>query len=348
MTGTATPRLRFAAIGLNHDHIFMQVDRMLAAGGELVGFHCCEDDLAAEFVAAYPDARRAASQAEIMEDESIQLVLTAAIPGDRAAIGLAAMRHGKDVMTDKPGATSLAQLAELRRVQAETGRIYSVYYEERLESRATIRALDLVRAGAIGRFVHLIGLGPHLVRKPERPHWFFERARYGGIICDLGSHQCDQFIHFADTLDVEVSFARVANRANADTPELQDFGEACLAAPHASGYLRVDWFTPKGLPVFGDCRLMVVGTEGTIEVRKYIDVGHAPGEDTLFLVDGAGVRRIDCADVALTYGRQLADDVLNRTETAMSQARCFKATELALTAQAMAEAGGASAEDGEG
>ena len=339
MTGTARPPLRFAAIGLNHDHIYMQVDRMTAAGGALVSFHAAEDDLAADFLKAYPHAKRTASQMEIMDDESIQLILTAAVPSERAGIGITAMRHGKDVMTDKPGATSRAQLDELKKVQAETGRIYSIYYEERLESRATTRALELVQAGAIGKFVHLIGLGPHLIRRAERPSWFFERARYGGIIADLGSHQCDQFIHFADTLDVEVSFARVANRANPDVPDLKDFGEACLAAPDASGYIRLDWFTPKGLPVFGDCRLMIVGTEGTIEVRKYIDVGHAGSEDNLFLVDGTSIRRIDCSDVLLSYGQQLADDILNRTETAMSQARCFKAAELALTAQAMAEAG---------
>ena len=341
MNGKARPRLRFAAVGLNHDHIFMQVDRMTAAGGELVSFHATEDDLAADFLKAYPDAKRAATQLQILEDKSIELILTAAVPSERAGIGIAAMRHGKDVMTDKPGATSLAQLAELKKVQAETGRIYSIYYEERLESKATTRALELVQAGAIGTFVHLIGLGPHLIRKAERPRWFFERARYGGIIADLGSHQCDQFIHFADTLDVEVSFARVANRANPDVPELQDFGEACLAAPNASGYIRLDWFTPKGLPVFGDCRLMIVGTEGTIEVRKYIDIGHAEAEDNLFLVDGRSIRRIDCSDVVLPYGRQLADDIVNRTETALSQARCFKAAELALTAQAMADAGNA-------
>ncbi|MDQ7246175.1 Gfo/Idh/MocA family protein [Dongia sedimenti] len=331
------PKIRFAAIGLNHDHIYMQADCVRAAGGELIGFHADEDDLAAEFARTYPSARRMASQAEILEDPSISLIVTAAIPSDRAGIGVAAMRHGKDVMTDKPGATSLEQLAELRQVQAETGRFYSIYYEERLESRATVRACELVRAGAIGRFVHSIGLGPHTIRRESRPAWFFDRTRYGGIICDLGSHQCDQFLYLADTLEAEVAFASVENRANGSTPGLQDIGEARLTAAQASGYFRLDWFTPSGLPVFGDCRLLIVGTEGTIEVRKYIDIGHAGSEHELFLINGESVRTIDCSKVELPYGRQLVDDVLNRTETAMSQAHCFKATELALRAQAMAE-----------
>ena len=330
-------KIRFAAIGLNHDHIYMQVECITAAGGELVGFHAPEDELAAQFSRRYPDAKRVASADELLEDASIHLILTAAIPGDRAGIAIQAMRHGKDVMTDKPGATSLEQLAALRQVQAETGRIFSVFYEERFDNKPTIRACELVRAGAIGEFVHSVGLGPHLIRKAARPRWFFERARYGGIITDLGAHQCDQFLYLANTLEAEVVQASVANRANPDVPELQDVGEAMLASARASGYFRLDWFTPAGMPVFGDCRLLIVGTEGTIEVRKYIDIGRGDPQPALFLTDRQSVRAIPFDDVDLPYGRQLVGDILERTETAMTQAHCFKATELALQAQALAE-----------
>ena len=247
------------------------------------------------------------------------------------------MRHGKDVMTDKPGATSLDQLAELRRVQSETGRIYSVFYEERFDNRATVKASELVHSGAIGEFINLIGLGPHAIHNLVRPAWFFERERYGGIICDLGSHQCEQFLHFANTLEAEVTSASVANLANPDHPELQDIGEFQLRSARATGYVRLDWFTPRGLPTFGDCRLILLGTRGYIEVRRYIDVGRSNRDNHLYLVDGEKVQYIDCADVDLPYGRQLMADILDRTETAMTQAHCFKATELALTAQAMAE-----------
>lgn len=330
-------KLHFAAIGLNHGHIYMQVDRVAAAGGELVAYFSREDSLAAEFGKRYPNAHRVSSQAAILEDETIALVLTAAIPAERAGIAIEAMQHGKDVMTDKPGATSLQQLDALRRVQAETGRIFSIYYEERLENQATIRAGELVRAGAIGQFVHMLGLGPHLIRKPTRPGWFFERSQYGGIITDLGSHQCDQFVYLANSLDVQVVEARVANRANPGTPELQDIGEVMLQGPGCSGYFRLDWFTPSGLPVFGDCRTLIVGTEGTIEVRKYVDIGREGVEPALFLVDQQGIHAIDFTDVEPQYGHQLVADILERTETAMSQAHCFKAMELALSAQALAE-----------
>jgi hypothetical protein len=101
--------------------------------------------------------------------------------------------------------------------------------------------------------------------------------------------------------------------------------------------VRVDWFTPDGLPIWGDGRLTILGTEGYLELRKYIDIAGQPGVDHLFLVDRKGMTRIDCTDVELPYGRQLIADIHDRTETAMPQARCFKAMELALTAQAMAE-----------
>jgi predicted dehydrogenase len=335
--------IQFAVIGINHDHIYGQVDAVLRAGGTLVAFHAPEDDLAKTFGERYPQAGRVADRRRILEDTSIRLVVSAGIPAERAPLGIEVMRHGKDFMSDKPGMTSLEQLAEVRSVQAETKRIYSILYSEHFETRSTVKAGELVRAGAIGKVINTVGLGPHRLNKPRRPGWFFKRECYGGIITDIASHQCEQFLFFTDDLDAEVVAASVANRANLETPGLQDFGEILMRTKDATGYVRVDWFTPDGLPVWGDGRLIITGTEGYIELRKYIDIDGRPGIDHLFLADRKGVRRIDCSDVALTYGADLVRDILDRTETAMPQARCFKAMELALTAQALAEGGVVSA-----
>ena len=329
--------IKFAAIGINHSHIYGQVDCLLREGAEFVAFHAVEDDLAKTFGDKYPQAKRVADRREILEDAAIPLVLTSAIPGDRAEISATAMRHGKDVMTDKPGMISLDELRTLRHVQAETGRIFSVLYSEHYETRCTVKAGELVKSGAIGQVVHTTGLGPHAIRNNQRPAWFFERSRYGGILCDIASHQCEQFLFFADTLEAEVISATVANRAHPDRPGLQDVGDIHLRSNTMTGYVRVDWFTPEGLPTWGDGRLLIVGTEGYIELRKYIDIAGRPGTDHLFLVDGKGIQHIDCSAVELPYGRQLIADVRHRTETAMTQAHCFKAMELALTAQDMAE-----------
>jgi predicted dehydrogenase len=331
--------IRFAAIGLNHGHIYGQVNCLLREGAELVAFHAPEDDLAADFADKYPGAKRVVDRREILEDETIPLVLTAAILNERAGISIEAMQHGKDVMSDKPGMTSLEQLAEVRRVQAETGRIYSVCYSEHFETRSTVKAGELVAAGAIGEVINTIGMGPHAIHNGNRADWFFDRQRYGGILCDIGSHQCEQFLFFSGTLDAEVVSASVANRAHPQHPGLQDVGDMHLRTPKTTGYVRLDWFTPRGLPTWGDGRLTILGTEGYIELRKYIDIAGRPGTDHLFLVDQKGVNYVDCSAVDLPYARQLIADVRNRTETAMTQEHCFKAMELALTAQQLAERG---------
>ena len=330
----ARARIRFAAIGMNHGHINSQVEATKRGGGELVSFYAREPELAAQFGRRNPEAKLAASEQEILDDPSIQLVVSASIPNERAPLGIRAMQAGKDFMSDKPGITTLDQLADVRRVQAETGRIYSIMYSERFENRATIRAGDLVRAGAIGDVIQTIGLGPHRMNAPTRPPWFFDREAYGGIICDIGSHQLDQFLFFTGSASGEVLASQVGNVHHPQYPGVEDFGDLMVRGDGGSGYVRVDWFTPAGLPTWGDGRLTVLGSEGYIEIRKNVDIAGRPGGSHLFLVDGGGVQYIDCSDVELPYGEQLVDDVVNRTETAMSQAHCFLATELALRAQA--------------
>ena len=331
--------LTFAAIGINHSHIYGQVDCLKTAGATFVAFHAVEDDLAQAFGEKFPEARRVADPREILEDASIAIIVTAAIPGDRAAISIAAMQHGKDVLSDKPGMTTFAQLDEIKRVQKETGRIYGVLYSEHFEVKATVEAGNLIAQGAIGQVINTVGLGPHAIRNNQRPDWFFERARYGGILCDIGSHQFEQFLFFSDALDAEVVSASVANRAHPEKPGLQDVGDVHLKTKTTSGYVRVDWFTPEGLPTWGDGRLTILGTEGYIELRKYIDIAGRPGTDHLFIVNKEGPRHVDCSSTELPFGRQFLDDVRNRTETAMPQERCFNAMQLALTAQQLAETG---------
>lgn len=334
MTTKNQSTIRFAAIGLNHYHIYGQTRAMLNAGAELVSVFAEEDALANEYARAFPQAHRVADKRAILDDTSIDLVVSATIPDVRAATAMEIMRHGKDVMVDKPGVITLDELAAVRQVQTETGRIFSVCFSERFENRATEKASQLVAAGAIGRVVQTVGLGPHALRNQPRPDWFFQRKRYGGILCDIAAHQCDQFLHFTGSSRAEVVAAQVGNFGNPDTPELEDFGEVMLRGNGGTGYIRVDWFTPKGLGVWGDGRLTILGTEGYIELRKYVDIGGRPGGDHLFLVDGNGQQYIDCKTVALPYGPRLIQDILHRTETAMPQAHCFLATELALKAEA--------------
>ncbi len=331
------PPLKFAAIGLDHRHIYHQVGRLLELGAVCKGWHGRDDAAPLEgFVKRFPQLERVADARVLLEDPEVQLIVTAGIPAERAAIAIQAMRHGKDVMVDKPGVLTADQLDEVKKVQQETGKIWSVNFSERFEVRAMTRAQELVAAGALGRVVQTVGFGPHRLNRHLRPAWFFDPAQAGGILADIASHQIDQFLVFAGSQDAEIVAAAVANHANPENPAFEDFGEILLRSERASGYIRVDWYTPDGLATWGDGRCTILGTEGYIELRKYIDIAGRPGTDHLFLVDHEGTRHIDCSAAPLPYYERLIADVLERTETAMPQAHCFKVCELALEAQAKA------------
>lgn len=329
-------RLDFGVIGLNHNHIYGMTNAAIAGGGKLAAFHAPEDDLAADFLKRFPDAKRVKDEREILENDGIRMVLSASIPNEREPLGVRVMRHGKDFVVDKPGITSLEQLAEARRVQKETGRIYFITYSERFDNRAVMRAHQLVKAGAIGKVLHVIGLGPHRENPKTRPAWFYDTKYFGGILCDIASHQADHFLSFTGSTRGEVQAARVANLHHPDKPAFEDFGDVMWSGDGGTGYVRVDWFTPDGLSTWGDGRINIVGTDGYIEIRTNVDIAGRKGGEHLFLVDKKETRYVDCADQKIDYGQRLVDDVLNRTETAMPQAHCFLAAEMVLKAQALA------------
>ena len=329
-------QVRFAVIGINHGHIYSQIGFLLDGGAEFTSFFATEPELIAPFQSVFSQAVQKSSIEEILEDETIQMIVTAGINNERAPLGIRAMQYGKDFMTDKPGFTTLQQLEEARRVQAETGRIYSICFSERLGNKATVKASALVADGVIGRVIQTVGLGPHRANPKQRPAWYFKKEQYGGILCDIASHQIDQFLYFTDSTSAEVVQSQVGNFNHPEYPELEDFGDIVLRNQNASGYIRVDWFTPDGLSTWGDGRLFLLGTEGYLEIRKNIDIEGRPGGDHLFIVNNQAAKYIDCSDVALQYGKQLVYDVVHRTETAMPQAHCFMASELALKAETQA------------
>jgi predicted dehydrogenase len=329
----------FAAAFLEHGHIHGQANGLIEAGAEMKWVYDPDPKKVEAFRAKFPTARPARSFEEILDDPAVRLVAAAAVPCDRGPIGCRVMDAGKDYFTDKTPFTTLAQLEQARTTVARTGRKYMVYFSERLHVESAMHATDLVRGGAIGRVLQVIGLGPHRLSKPSRPAWFFEKARYGGILCDIGSHQFEQFLTFTGATDATISHAAVANYANPDTPEFEDFGEAALLGNNgATHYVRVDWFTPPGLSSWGDGRTFILGTLGTIELRKYVDVARETTGDHLYLVDGKGEHHLPVAGkIGYRFFGQMILDCLNRTENAMTQAHAFKAAELCLKAQAAAK-----------
>ncbi len=341
--GKATPvvgpgEFRFAAMALDHGHIYGQCNGLIEAGATLTKVYDPDPAKVAAFVKAYPQAQAVDDPRAILEDDSLHLVAAAAVPSERGPLGCTVMRHGKDYFTDKCPFTTLEQLAEARHVVAETGRKYMVYFSERLHNESTVYAGELVAQGAIGRVIQVIGLGPHRLSAPSRPAWFFEKARYGGILTDIGSHQIEQFLFFTGATAATILHSTVGNFDNPDHPELEDFGDVSLVGNNgAMGYHRVDWFTPSGLSTWGDGRLFLVGTTGTIELRKYCDLARDPAGDQVYLCNGDGERHIAAAGtVGFPFLGDLIRDCLDRSQTAMTQEHAFLAAELCLQAQQQA------------
>ncbi len=332
--------LKLGVLGIDHGHIFGMLAHMLAEGCGCdlwwTGGPAVTED---KFREVHPGLTRVDDRRRILDDPTIDMVLISAIPRDRADLAIEAMEAGKDVMVDKPGCTTPEQLERLRAVQARTGRIWTVNFSERFQVPSVARAEALVAEGAIGRVIQTVNLAPHKQNLKTRPAWFFDRDAYGGILCDIGSHQIDQFLHFTGSMAVEVAHAVAENTTRPDLPGFQDYGEVSLRGDKGHGFVRVDWFTPDGLPTWGDGRLFLLGTEGTIELRKYTDIGQPHRTDTLYLVNGTENARIDCAAEPKPYFGRLVADVQDRTETAVAQAHTFRVMDLALQAQAMAEAG---------
>lgn len=330
--------LRFAAIGLDHRHIYHMTAELIAAGAVCAGYcpQTSDPRVLDGFRERFPDLP-ARPRDELLADPDIQIIACAAIPADRPALAIRAMQAGKDVMLDKPGAISLPQVDALERVAAETGRILSICFSERFVVRACEVASKLVADGAIGRVIQTTGLGPHRLNRAIRPAWFFKPSAFGGILTDIASHQIDQFLHFTGAATARITSARAANRALADFPAFRDYGEILLETDTANGFIRVDWFTPDGLPAWGDGRLFLLGTEGTIELRKYVDIAGRPGADHLFLTDRHGTRHIDCSAEPLRYFPRFLADVRDRTDTAMPAGHALTVTRLAIAAQRLAD-----------
>jgi predicted dehydrogenase len=331
-------RIKFAVININHSHIYSMTEAIKRGGGELVALYAKEPELVADYLKKFPEAKLVKSENEILDDPSIQLVLSSGIPDERAPLGIRVMQHGKDYLTDKPGAISFAQLAEVKKVQKETKRIFSIMYSERFENKATIKASELIKAGAIGNVIQTVNLAPHRINNGKRPDWFYDKKRFGGILTDIGSHQFDQYLHFTGSTEAEILMSQTGNVHHPKYPNFEDFGDVMLKGNGGTGYIRVDWFTPDGLDTWGDGRLTILGTDGYIEVRKNTDIASGnKGGNQLYMANNKQMLHIDCNNQELPFGRLFIDDLLNRTDTAMSQAHCFLATQLALTAQKLAK-----------
>ncbi|MDC0454585.1 Gfo/Idh/MocA family oxidoreductase [Candidatus Pelagibacter sp.] len=330
--------LNLGVIGIDHGHIFDMLDEMLKEGCRCNHFWTEGSPLTLwEFNKKYPDIKRKENINEILNDQSIDMILISSVPKNRAKHSIQALQANKDVMVDKPGCTNLNQLNDIKKTVKQTGKIWSINFSERFHVAAVAKAEELVSKGKIGKVKQTIGTGPHRQGNYERPNWFYDRESYGGIITDIGSHQIHQFLVFTNSNKVKINYAIAENTTKREFPGFQDFGEVNLTGNGGHGYIRLDWFTPDALPTWGDGRLFILGDKGFIEIRKYTDLAKTNSGNHLYFANNNEVKYIDCSDTKLPYFRNLINDVLDRTETACKQELTYLTMELALRAQELAE-----------
>jgi predicted dehydrogenase len=329
--------VRFAVIGADHLHLFQLVDRMIAAGA-IAAAHAPQGTLAARYARWRSESVERTAD-EILADESIAVIVLAGVPSQRAALAVAALHADKHVLSDKPGVTSIEQLDEVRAAIAQrSGRPWTVLFSERFENRAIGAAVDMARSGAIGTIVHIVGTGPHLLSAKHRPDWFWDNTHTGGILVDIGSHQADQFLAIAAgtheaTAAADVRLASVGNVSCPERSLMQDIGSMTLVCNGVVGDHRVDYLTADGLGTWGDVRLVIVGTNGTIEARANVDPAGASGAEHLIVVDADGTRRIDLSQHAVTWANEFMADVNDNGQRLMSQQHVIAVCDLVLRAQ---------------
>ncbi|WP_431801504.1 Gfo/Idh/MocA family protein [Halobacillus andaensis] len=323
---------------LEHGHIYSMCRGMKEAGAVIRWVWDKDPEKIRDFQNAFPEAKRAASFQQILEDETVHMVACAAIPSERCDTGLQVLDAGKHLFSAKAPFTTIDQLRAAEHKVKQTGLHWAVFYSERLQVECTGFAEQLIQKGAIGEVVQVMGLGPHRLKINHRPEWFFQKDTYGGIICDIGSHQIEQFLWFAGAEDAEVLSSTTRNHDHPEYPEFESYGDAHLRADNGvTHYFRVDWFTPDGLSNWGDGRTIILGTEGYIELRKYVDIPDSEGE-RLYLVNHGGERKYNVSGkVGYPYFYRLAHDIIEGTDTAMPQEHTFKAAELCLLAQQEAD-----------
>ena len=326
----------FGVTGLAHGHIYGMVSGLRAAGATLKGIYDDDKVLLEAFVKKYPGIKVYDTLDELIADEEISLIASAAVPVTRAPIAIKAMRAGKDFFVDKAPLISLEQLEEVKACCAETGRKLFVYYSEFVAVEAAIFAKQLIDRGVIGEVAHIDIFAPHSLNKPSRPDWFWRREDTGGILIDIGSHQFHQFLEYSGCNKATVTAARVGNYFNSDVGDgFDDFGDAMLTAENGvTGYVRIDWMSPKGIGTWGDGRVTIIGSKGYIELRKNCNLAYPASTNNVFVAtdDGAYYECVS-GKVGYPYYTAIIQDCLNRTDTAMSPEQAFNAIELAIKAE---------------
>jgi predicted dehydrogenase len=328
-------RHTFSVIGLNHGHINGQTKGLIDSGDwDLKHVYAAEPDLLEAFQAKFPDVTVAESAEQILEDEAVEMVASASINADRGPLAVRALEAGKHFFVDKPCATTIEDLDAIKSAVASTGKKWFAFFGEMVLSAEVEWVREELVKGNLGEPVHFMGLGPHSLRIDTRPDWMFDDRQYGGVLNDIASHQMAQFCYWTGQ-DPIPQFSRVGNLYHPEKPEFQDFGDASFSGSGGTtGYLRVDWFTPKGLPSWGDVKQQLITTNAYVEHRKNLDIGDPEYKKKLIVTrEDKETEIIDLGGRKAPFFERLTKDVEEGTDKAIPFELGYKASKAIIELQ---------------
>ena len=280
------PRLRVAQIGTAHAHAAGKMDalRSLPDLYDVVGFA----EPSAPRQAAAQKAKSFAglkylSEAEILADPTIRVVVIETTLEDSARAALAALKAGKHIHLDKPGAERHADFVALRRYAAEKGLTVQMGYMLRYNPAIQLLA-SAVREGWLGEVMEIDASMGKLLDEANRKRF---ALLPGGGMYELACHLVDTVVTLMGPPTSVQAFGN-ATRAPQDT--FVDNQLAVLSYPKATVTLRCNHADPFGGP---HRALAVRGTRGAMEIRP--------------LESGKGILRLDEPRDTAKICRQVGD-----------------------------------------
>ena len=259
--------------GFRHNHIFELFDKIAATPGCAVAACCEEDPATREALRNHPRCAGVPLYDDfsaMLREVECDIVGIGDYYAKRGPLAIAALKAGKHVIADKPLCTSLAELAEIRRLAGERGLKVGLMLPL-WSAGNTVAARNLIRGGKLGEVQAVAFNGQHPLNYGTRAGWYFEEGKQGGTINDIAAHGVDTVCFLTGMKFRRVAAARTWNGQFPEVPGFQNGGQFLAVLDNGAGVTGdVSYFGRSGLPSYW--RFTVWGTGGWLEFNC-----HEPG-----------------------------------------------------------------------
>jgi predicted dehydrogenase len=162
----------------------------------------------------FPGTRVYTTYRQMIEDPQVELIVVSTRSHEHAPMSIAAMRGSKDVLVEKPIATTLRDADRMIKVARETGQRLLVRQNRRFDPHF-LHARELIQSGKLGK-VFSISLRQHGYQ--HRADWQTLRKYGGGQLLNWGPHVVDWGMRLlgSPAVDVWSDLKRIASAGDAE------------------------------------------------------------------------------------------------------------------------------------